>query len=169
MKKLILVILAALFLGSSFLVWAVEDVGNKFCPVSGEKIEPGEDVKYEYEGKIYHFCCPACIEAFRKEPQNYIKKIEEGKAEAKDVAKKSKMMGSEKMAMHKEMCNNLKALAEIVGSLKEVKNNPELKQKIDEIIAEVEEMKSQCPMMQKHEEEKEHKGEHEHHHGMMQH
>lgn len=59
-----------------------QNVGNKICPVSGERI--GEDngagmtpVTYEYEGKIYNFCCPMCIAPFKKDPQKYIKKVEE--------------------------------------------------------------------------------------------
>jgi len=58
------------------------NVGNKICPVSGEKIGQGgmEPATYEYEGKIYNFCCPACIEEFKKDPEKYIKKIEAEKA-----------------------------------------------------------------------------------------
>ena len=56
----------------------VLDVGNKICPVSGEKIGTmGEGVAYEYEGKVYHFCCPMCIKDFKKDPQKYIKILEE--------------------------------------------------------------------------------------------
>ena len=56
------------------------DIGNKICPVSGEEIN--EDIKatYEYEGKIYNFCCAMCIDAFKADPEQYIKKIEEEKA-----------------------------------------------------------------------------------------
>ncbi len=51
------------------------NVGNKICPVSGEKIDEKTKATYEYEGKIYNFCCTACIEEFKKEPEKYIKKI----------------------------------------------------------------------------------------------
>jgi len=57
------------------------DVGNKICPVTGEKInkDVGEGFKpsptYEYEGKVYNFCCAGCIDVFKKEPQKYIDKI----------------------------------------------------------------------------------------------
>jgi len=59
------------------------DVGNKICPVTGEKI--GEETKatYEHEGKIYNFCCPMCIGNFKKNPEKYSKKIEEEKAKEK--------------------------------------------------------------------------------------
>lgn len=53
------------------------NVGNKICPVSGEKIDERFKATYEYEGKIYNFCCTSCIEEFKKDPQKYIEKIEE--------------------------------------------------------------------------------------------
>lgn len=53
------------------------NVGNKICPVSGEKIEEKTKSAYEYEGKIYNLCCASCIEEFKKDPQKYIKKVEE--------------------------------------------------------------------------------------------
>jgi YHS domain-containing protein len=49
------------------------NVGNKICPVSGEKMK----ATYEHEEKIYNFCCPMCIEEFKKGPEKYIKKVEE--------------------------------------------------------------------------------------------
>jgi YHS domain-containing protein len=51
------------------------NVGNKICPVMGGKVDP--NVTYEYEGKIYNFCCTSCIEMFKKDPQQYIKKVEQ--------------------------------------------------------------------------------------------
>jgi len=55
------------------------NVGNKICPVSGEKVSQGgmQSATYEYKGKIYNFCCAACIEDFKKDPQKYIKKVEQ--------------------------------------------------------------------------------------------
>ena len=53
------------------------NAGNKICPVSGEKIEEKTKVTYEHEGKIYNFCCPMCIDEFKKDPEKYIKKVEE--------------------------------------------------------------------------------------------
>ena len=52
------------------------DVGNKICPVTGEKINDKLKVTYEYEGKIYNFCCAGCPDEFKKDPQKYIKKVE---------------------------------------------------------------------------------------------
>lgn len=53
------------------------DVGNKICPVSQEKIDQKMKATYEYQGKIYNFCCQACIDEFKKDPEKYIKKVEE--------------------------------------------------------------------------------------------
>ncbi len=55
------------------------EVGNKICPVSGNKIPaPGEKmemgdkpVKVEYKGKAYNLCCPMCIKDFKKNPEKY--------------------------------------------------------------------------------------------------
>ena len=99
MKKalFIVMVLGVLFLTSGLYVFAqttarenkqealkVQDVGNKICPVTGEKIPANSNITYEYKGKIYHFCCAGCPEEFKKDPEKYIKKIEEEKqAESK--------------------------------------------------------------------------------------
>lgn len=61
-------------------VKAVE-VGNKICPVSGNPIAGGgmgkAAVKFEWKGKIYNFCCPMCIEEFKKNPEKYSKIAED--------------------------------------------------------------------------------------------
>ena len=54
---------------------AAVDAGNKICPVSGEQIDEAAKATYEYEGKIYNFCCAMCIDKFKKEPQKYIDKV----------------------------------------------------------------------------------------------
>ncbi len=56
---------------------SAEEVGNRVCPVSGEKIKEGEEVKLEHEGKIYNFCCKMCFKDFKKDPQKYIKLLQE--------------------------------------------------------------------------------------------
>ncbi len=52
-------------------------VGNKICPVTGEKIDKDSEVTYEYKGKIYSFCCRGCIVEFSKDPEKYIEKLNE--------------------------------------------------------------------------------------------
>lgn len=54
------------------------EVGNTICPVSGKNIKSmGEGVKYEYNGKIYNFCCSMCLTDFKKDPEKYSKIAEE--------------------------------------------------------------------------------------------
>ncbi len=92
---LIILILAVLILAGSGLVFAgrgwcdqettasddssvkskVIDVSNKICPVLGEPINEDNKATYEYQGKIYNFCCTSCVEAFKKDPQKYIDKM----------------------------------------------------------------------------------------------
>lgn len=55
-----------------------EDIG--ICPVMHEPAV--KEFSYTYEGKTYYFCCPSCIEEFRKDPQKYITKIKEFNLEA---------------------------------------------------------------------------------------
>ena len=95
---------------------------------------------------------------------------EQSKATEKaECLKKSKKAGHKNIFMHEKMHKSLKALAEVIGNLNEVKSNPELKQKIDAIIKEIEDMESKCAsMLKKYKEEKGHKGEHSHH-GMTHH
>ena len=68
------------------------NVGNKICPVSGEKIDEKMKSTYAYEGKVYNFCCPMCIDEFKKDQQKYIKKVEEElQAESKEKEVEEKM------------------------------------------------------------------------------
>ncbi len=67
----------------------VVKVDNKTCPVTGEIIKEEAKVQHTHDGKIYSFCCPMCIDEFKKDPQKYIKKIETQKAQ-ENKTKKSK-------------------------------------------------------------------------------
>ena len=44
------------------------------CPMRGEKINP--NVHADYQGKRIYFCCPGCIEEFKKNAAKIIKEIE---------------------------------------------------------------------------------------------
>ncbi|MBN2108920.1 MAG: YHS domain-containing protein [Deltaproteobacteria bacterium] len=44
------------------------------CPVMGGKIN--KSVYTDYNGKRIYFCCNACPEPFKKDPESYIKKME---------------------------------------------------------------------------------------------
>jgi len=52
------------------------NIGNKICPVTGEKINEKMKATYEYAGKSYNFCCASCIDDFKKDPDKYVKKVE---------------------------------------------------------------------------------------------
>ena len=54
------------------------------CVVSGEKLgEMGKPYVHEYKGREIKFCCKDCLKDFNKDPDKYIKKIEEAEAKAK--------------------------------------------------------------------------------------
>jgi YHS domain-containing protein len=66
--------------------------GQTICPVSGEPVSKDSNITYTYKGKVYRFCCPACIEAFKKDPEKYIKQMgerEKGK-NGKDLDRRMK-------------------------------------------------------------------------------
>ncbi|RJR38560.1 MAG: YHS domain-containing protein [Deltaproteobacteria bacterium] len=43
------------------------------CPVmGGKKINP--NLFTDYNGKRIYFCCPPCLEAFKKNPEQYLTK-----------------------------------------------------------------------------------------------
>ena len=61
-------------------------VGNKICPVSGDKIDPnGPRYTYKYKGKTYNFCSPDCVDDFKKDPGKYIKKMKQTKTGTGEV------------------------------------------------------------------------------------
>ncbi|MHB8995904.1 MAG: YHS domain-containing protein [Armatimonadota bacterium] len=42
------------------------------CPVLGTTMSKDKMIPYEYKGKTYYFCCPPCVEKFKKNPEQYI-------------------------------------------------------------------------------------------------
>ncbi len=71
-------IILAIMLVMNIAAFAATDAGNTVCPVTGEKIDAKTKATYEYQGKIYNFCCPMCIDEFKKDPDKYINKTKEG-------------------------------------------------------------------------------------------
>jgi YHS domain-containing protein len=55
------------------------------CPVMGGKID--KKVFTDYDGKRVYFCCPGCIEPFKKNPEKYLKKMQEAGEEPELVKK----------------------------------------------------------------------------------
>lgn len=58
----------------------MQDMDMGICPVLHNKAS--QEYSYEYNGKTYYFCCPMCIDEFKKDPQKYISKIKEINLEA---------------------------------------------------------------------------------------
>jgi YHS domain-containing protein len=49
---------------------------NKICPVMGNPVSDTAPTYY-YDGKLWGFCCAGCDEKFAKNPQKYIKNLNE--------------------------------------------------------------------------------------------
>jgi len=45
------------------------------CPVVGGKIN--KELYADYQGQRVYFCCPSCIDIFKKDPEKYLKKLRE--------------------------------------------------------------------------------------------
>ena len=59
-------------------------VEQKTCPVMGGVINKKHYA--DYNGRRIYFCCPACIETFKKDPEKYIRKVDEELAAGKKPA-----------------------------------------------------------------------------------
>lgn len=99
MKKIVVLVFCfALVIAMPLFVYAQEkqamdqtkitDVGNKFCPVSGDKVSGTAFV--EHNGKRYGLCCPMCAQQFKNDPEKYIEKM--NKQEAGEAPKSSMNM-----------------------------------------------------------------------------
>jgi YHS domain-containing protein len=53
---------------------------NKVCPVKGGEVDP-DSPTFEYQGKVYGFCCPGCESKFEKDPETYLKNLNEDGSE----------------------------------------------------------------------------------------
>ncbi|MBF0331478.1 MAG: YHS domain-containing protein [Candidatus Omnitrophica bacterium] len=65
-------------------------VGNKICPVSGEKVDANSGmgaVTYEYKGKVYNLCCQGCVSMFQQDPDKYSAIADQEVAAHKDQMK----------------------------------------------------------------------------------
>jgi len=80
MKKMNLVVVALIMaLFASGLALAAEPAAQPksqaTCPVLGGNIN--KNVYVDYKGKRIYFCCPGCIEVFKKNPEQYLEKLKE--------------------------------------------------------------------------------------------
>ncbi len=69
-------------IASSFLallaagaILAAEGKPQTVCPVLGGKIN--QQVYVDYQGQRVYFCCPGCDKEFQKDPEKYMKKLQE--------------------------------------------------------------------------------------------
>ena len=54
---------------------AVQATTQTKCPVLGGDID--KQVYADYQGKRIYFCCSGCDEEFKKDPEKYMKKLQE--------------------------------------------------------------------------------------------
>ena len=86
MKKLTITVILAIVLAFSVagVGWAAppplmeKSLAGKSqiaCPVQGGKIN--KDLYVDYQGQRVYFCCAECIPIFKKNPEAYLKKMQE--------------------------------------------------------------------------------------------
>ncbi len=51
---------------------------NTICPVTDEEVDG--DITVVYEGKTVALCCKSCLKKFNKNPEKYMKKLNENKS-----------------------------------------------------------------------------------------
>ena len=52
-----------------------EEIVNTTCPVMGGEVSNDTPHKVTYDGKIVGFCCSACVDIFKKEPEKYMAEL----------------------------------------------------------------------------------------------
>lgn len=65
---------------------AQEDIGepvNSICPVMEAAVEKDTAYKTVYNGKVIGFCCPACLDKFNENPEEYAAKVDAELTETK--------------------------------------------------------------------------------------
>ncbi|MBM4017545.1 MAG: YHS domain-containing protein [Planctomycetes bacterium] len=54
---------------------APSQLAQKLCPVMGGPVNP--DIFVDYQGRRIYFCCDMCPATFKKDPEKYLKKLDE--------------------------------------------------------------------------------------------
>jgi Cu+-exporting ATPase len=54
---------------------AKTEIAQKLCPVTDDPINP--DIFVDYNGRRIYFCCDMCPPQFKKDPEKYLKKLDE--------------------------------------------------------------------------------------------
>jgi YHS domain-containing protein len=74
MKKILFVMAITVFL-SLMAAGSAFSKEQAVCPVMGGKIN--KELYADHDGKRVYFCCAMCPDPFKKDPQKYIKKMED--------------------------------------------------------------------------------------------
>jgi YHS domain-containing protein len=72
-KAVILALALIAFVGGS--LWAADPKPQTVCPVRGDTID--KNVYVDYQGKRIYFCCKGCDADFKKDPEKYLKKMQD--------------------------------------------------------------------------------------------
>jgi YHS domain-containing protein len=72
-KVLILALSLAAF--TAGMVWAADPKPQTVCPVLGGNVD--KNVYADYKGKRIYFCCKGCDAEFKKDPEKYMKKLQD--------------------------------------------------------------------------------------------
>jgi len=60
-------------------------IAQKLCPVTDDPIDP--KIYLDYQGRRVYFCCEMCPPMFKKDPEKYLKKLDEQMKGAAPAAK----------------------------------------------------------------------------------
>lgn len=94
MKK-VLSLVAVGFFGLVLAQAAEKQAGKPqtACPVSGKPIN--KEVYVDYQGQRVYFCCNACPDKFRKDPEKYFAQFEKEGIELENIQKACPVSGEE--------------------------------------------------------------------------
>ena len=53
------------------------EIINTMCPVMGGEADSDTPYRAEYNGKMYGFCCPNCVDTFMSDPERYVEESNE--------------------------------------------------------------------------------------------
>jgi YHS domain-containing protein len=98
MNRLFLIVVVVMCCGFSESSWAdpasavaelpeLIDVRYEKCPIMGGPIR--DEFAAIHEGKVFHFCCAACIETFKKNPEAVIAKIDGARSFRLEITNRS--------------------------------------------------------------------------------
>jgi YHS domain-containing protein len=73
LKTLFLALTLAAFAAGG--LWVADPKPQTVCPVLGGNID--KQVYADYKGKRIYFCCKGCDAEFKKDPEKYLKKMQE--------------------------------------------------------------------------------------------